>query len=185
MGETTFTWWPFIRTVPAVFIIRYAERRTDQLLDNTILSFTPMASEFEAVQFESEWSFLRPFSSTKKKAAPPPSPLLRNGNLYSPPQSPNRPLSPSHSQSSVSSRGFSSLRKTITRSRGPSSAPPLSSIFNESPPAPSPYDLTSFLTSLHLFLTLSDINPAIITQLWSQVMYWTSCMTAIFSQSPR
>ncbi|KAF8905495.1 DIL domain-containing protein [Gymnopilus junonius] len=155
-----------------VFIIRYAERRIDQLLDNTILSFTPMATEFEAIQFESEWSFLRPFASGKRKAPPPPSPLLRNGHLSSPPQSPSRPHSPPPSQSS---RGIPSLRRTLARSRGHSSAPPLSSIFNEPPLSPSPFELTSFLTSLHLLLVLSDINPAIVTQLWSQVMYWTSC----------
>jgi hypothetical protein len=26
--------------------------------------------------------------------------------------------------------------------------------------------------------TLSDVNPALTTQLWSQVMYWTSCKTS-------
>ncbi|KDR84897.1 hypothetical protein GALMADRAFT_233353 [Galerina marginata CBS 339.88] len=159
-----------------VFIIRFAERRIDQLLDPTLLSFTPMASEFEAVQFESEWSFLRPF--TGKRKAPPPSPGGRGGIPPSPP-SPYRPLSPSQSHSTVSSsgsRGFSSLRQTITRARGQPSAAAISSVFQDlSSPSPSPFELTSFLTSLHMLLVMSDINPAIITQLWSQVMYWTSC----------
>jgi hypothetical protein len=35
--------------------------------------------------------------------------------------------------------------------------------------------LTSFLTALHSFLVMSDVNPALITQLWSQVFYWTGC----------
>ncbi|KAF8971413.1 DIL domain-containing protein [Flammula alnicola] len=161
-----------------VFIIRFAERRIDQLLDTTILSYTPMASEFEAVQFESEWSFLRPFSGKRKQAQTSP-----GGRSIVPPTpsspSPQRPISPTQSQSTVSSsasRGFSSLRQTINRARGQSSAVPISSIFQDaSPQPPSPFDLTSFLTSLHTFLVLSDINPAITTQLWSQVMYWTSC----------
>jgi hypothetical protein len=67
------------------------------------------------------------------------------------------------------------LRETISRARGQTSATPLSAIFQEPPPAPSPIDLVNFLTSLHMLLVLSDINPAITTQLWSQVMYWTSC----------
>ncbi|KIM48286.1 hypothetical protein M413DRAFT_62585 [Hebeloma cylindrosporum] len=158
-----------------VFIIRFAERRIDQLLDVTILSYVPLASEFEAVQFESEWSFLRPF--TGKRKAPPVSPNGKNV-VPTPPTSPHRSLSPTRNQPTVSSsgsRGFSSLRQTITRARGQSSAPSISSAFQESPPSPSPFDLTSFLTSLHTLLVLSDINPAITTQLWSQVIYWTSC----------
>lgn len=165
-----------------VFIIRFAERRIDQLLDSCILSYTPTPAELDAIQFESEWSFLRPF--TGKRKAPPPSPVGRNGVPPSPtPSSPHRPLSPSQSQSTVSSsgsRGFSSLRQTITRARGQSSAPPLASIFPDAPPPPSPMDLTSFLTSLHMLLVLSDVNPSIITQLWSQVMYWTACKMFFF-----
>jgi len=145
-----------------------------------------MPSEFEAVQFESEWSFLRPFT-TKRKAAPPPSPN-KPGGMPSSPTSPSRLLSPTQSQSTMSSsnsRAFSSLRQTITRGRGQSSAPPLSSIFQDAPPPPSPLDLTSFLASLHMLLILSDINPAIITQLWSQVMYWTSCLWSFVSLMDR
>jgi len=167
---------PRQRLVLAVFIIRFAERRIDQLLDVTILSYVPMTSEFETVQFESEWSFLRPFSGKRK--ALPVSPSGKNV-VPTPPTSPHRPLSPSRNQPTVSSsasRGFSSLRQSITRARGHPSA---SSIFQEPPPSPSPFDLTSFLTSLHTLLVLSDINPAITTQLWSQVIYWTSCKSSL------
>ncbi|KAF9535373.1 DIL domain-containing protein [Crepidotus variabilis] len=159
-----------------VFIIRFAERRIDQLLDTSILSYTHIPAELDAVQFESEWSFLRPFAS-KRKTTPtsPQKPVTMPAS----PTSPNRPLSPTLSQSSISSatsRGLGSLRDTIGRSRGGASAPSLAAIFQEpNATAPSPLDLTSFLTSLHLLLVFSDINPAIITQLWSQVMYWTSC----------
>lgn len=137
-----------------------------------------MPSEFEAVQFESEWSFLRPFSAKKKQPLTPPTRSLTPATPPSP--SPHRPLSPAVSQltiSSSTSRGFSSLRQTVNRARGQSSTTPLSSLFQDptSPPPPSPMDLTAFLTSLHTLLELSDINPVIITQLWSQVMYWTSC----------
>lgn len=139
-----------------------------------------MPSEIEAVQFESEWSFLRPFSGKRKQA--PSSPASRGNTPATPPSpSPHHPSSPAASQltiSSSTSRGFSSLRQTVTRARAPSATTPLSSLFQDpaSPPPPSPQDLTSFLTSLHTMLLLSDINPVIITQLWSQVVYWTSCM---------
>ena len=159
--------------VLAVFIIRFAERQIDQLLDASILSYAPPASEFEAVQFESEWLFLRPFVGKRK--APIVSPNGKNV-VPTPPASPHKPLSPTRSQptlSSSASRGFSSLRQTINRARG--QPPSVSSVFQAPPPSPSPFDLISFLTSLHTLLVLSDINPAITTQLWSQVMYWTSC----------
>lgn len=168
-----------------MFIIRFAERRIDQLLDVTLLDFSPMASEFDSVQFESDWSFLRPFT-TKRKTTPSGSvssshALSRSVTPSSPP-SPSRPLSPSPSQGAIpasTSRGFSSLRQTFTRGRAPSSATPLLSLFPDAPPPPSPVDLTSFFTSLHTLLTLSDVNPALIAQFWSQVMYWTSCENSI------
>ncbi|KAJ7125663.1 hypothetical protein C8R43DRAFT_1029854 [Mycena crocata] len=151
-----------------VFIIRFAERRIDQLLDVALLDYSPLASEFDSVQFESEWSFLRPFTG-KKKAPPPPiaSAAIR-------PPSPSRPASPSGSISASTSRGFSSLKQSFSRARAPSAATPIQSFFSDVPPPPSPADVTSFLTALHTLLTLSDVNPALTTQLWSQVMYWTS-----------
>ncbi|KAF9076195.1 DIL domain-containing protein [Rhodocollybia butyracea] len=150
-----------------VFIIRLAERKVDELLDSTLLDYSPLGSEFDSVQFESEqWSFLRPFTGKKKTVQP------TNSTIKAPP-SPlpvPRPPSPSPSVSS-----FSSIRQSLSRARAPSSATPLQSLFPEHPQGPSPSNLTSYLTALHTFLALSDINPALVTQLWSQVMYWTSC----------
>lgn len=162
-----------------MFIIRFAERRIDQLFDVALLDFAPLASEFESIQFESDWSFLRSFTGKKKVvgSASASSSVLSRARAPSSPPSPNRPISPSQSQGTISSstsRGFSSLRQSFARSRAPSTTP-LSSLFPDAPPPPSPRDLTSFLTALHTLLTLSDVNPALTTQLWSQVMYWTSC----------
>ena len=140
-----------------VFIIRFAERRIDQLLEDTILTYSPMGSE-STIQFESEWSFLRPFSGKRKGAQLSPG---SRSNVPSSPPSPHRPISPSKSQAatpSSTSKGLSSLRQTLSRAQ-----------------RPSPFDLISFMTSLHTLLVMSNINPVIITQLWSQVMYWTSC----------
>ncbi|KAJ7706266.1 DIL domain-containing protein [Mycena rosella] len=159
-----------------VFIIRFAERRIDQLLDAALLEYIPLASEFDSVQFESEWSFLRPFAGKKK--APPatvPPPVRTGLPPPSPSPSPGRPSSPSGSISASTSRGFSSLKQSFSRARAASSATPVQSIFSDAPPPPSPADVTSFLTALHTLLTLSDVNPVLTTQLWSQVMYWTSC----------
>ena len=163
---------PSVYGIHSVFIIRFAERRIDQLLDNTILTYAPLGSESETIQFESEWSFLRPFSGKRKGAQP--SPGSRNNAPSSPP-TPHLPISPSKSQATVpssTSRGLSSLRQTLSRARGQSAS--LSSLFQDSP-HPSPYVLISFISSLHTLLVMSNINPVIITQLWSQVMYWTSC----------
>ncbi|KIM30850.1 hypothetical protein M408DRAFT_271449 [Serendipita vermifera MAFF 305830] len=38
-----------------------------------------------------------------------------------------------------------------------------------------PAGLTTLLTALHTFLCLSGINPVLIVQTFSQVMYWTAC----------
>ncbi|KAI0778452.1 DIL domain-containing protein [Trametes elegans] len=162
-----------------VFIIRFAERRIDGILDAALLDYSPLSSEFETIQFESEWSFLRSFGAGKKK----------NGTVSStntvrgaPPMSPTqtRPPSPSGPQPSSSPpnvRTFASFRQTFTRARAQSSATPLQSLFSDphQPLPPSPKDLISFMTALHTFLVLSGVNPALITQFWSQVMYWTAC----------
>ncbi|KAF7339536.1 hypothetical protein MSAN_02168100 [Mycena sanguinolenta] len=158
-----------------VFIIRFAERRIDQLLDAALLDYSPLASEFDSIKFESEWSFLRSFQGKKKAQAPPPSAALRVPPVPPAPPSPNRPVSPASSISSSTSRGFSSLKQTFSRARAGSVATPIQAIFSDGPPPISPADITSFLTALHTMLTLSDVNPALTTQLWSQVMYWTSC----------
>ncbi|KAJ3826182.1 DIL domain-containing protein [Lentinula raphanica] len=152
-----------------VFIIRLAERKIDELLDSALLDYSSLGSEFESVQFESEqWSFLRPFTGKKKMGQPPAS---ANSTVRGPPSPlPIRPPSPSPSVSS-----FSSIRQSFRTRASSGTTTPLQSLFSDNSQAPSPSHLTSYLTALHTLLTLSDINPALITQLWSQVMYWTSC----------
>ncbi|KAK0245580.1 DIL domain-containing protein [Armillaria nabsnona] len=160
-----------------VFIIRFAERRVDQLLDSTLLDYSSLGSEFDSIQFESEWSVFRALGM--KKSQPIMNASASRSSTSSPPSSsPHRPSSPTSygtMPTSTSKGGFSSLRQSFARARNPTSATPLQSLFPDAPPPPSPADLISFLTALHTLLTLSDINPALTTQLWSQVMYWTSC----------
>ncbi|OBZ79434.1 Dilute domain-containing protein C25B8.08 [Grifola frondosa] len=160
-----------------VFVIRFAERRIDKLLDAALLDYSPLSSEFDTIQFESEWSFLRSFGGKKKATNTNGlSATVRNGA----PPSPNhisRPPSPQSSPSNA--RGFASLRQTFTRARASSVATPIQSLFPDGPqpPTTSPKDVISFMTALHTLLTWSGINPALTTQFWSQVMFWTACET--------
>lgn len=166
-----------------VLIIRFAERKIDKLIDSALIDYSPLSSEIEPVQFESEWSIFRsPFSSTRKKATGSNVPTSTNSLRSTRPTSPT-PLS--HPPSPVpkmnitmptTPKSFTSLRETMARSK-PNSATPLQNIFTDTLPTPnSPLEMTTFLTALHSLLTDSGINPALITQLWSQVMYWTSCV---------
>ncbi|EIW86798.1 hypothetical protein CONPUDRAFT_161452 [Coniophora puteana RWD-64-598 SS2] len=160
-----------------VFIIRFAERRIDQFMNPALLDHTPLSSEFDSVRFESEWSFLRPFSSKKKahsNSSTPNTTPMRNGTPSSPPFTASRPPSPSSSlAASPPSKGFASLRSSIARART-STGGSIQTMFNDTAQSPV-QELTSFLTALHTFLVLSDINPALVGQFWSQVIYWTSC----------
>ncbi|KAF9229194.1 hypothetical protein BS17DRAFT_742989 [Gyrodon lividus] len=158
-----------------VFIIRFAERRIDQLLDAALLENAPLSSELDGVQFESEWSFLRPFSTKKKSSTtvtPTSSTPLRNCVPPSPPFLPARPPSPSinlNPPGPLTPKALSSLRQTLSRARTPVNA-----VFTDTSPSKGLQELISFLTALHTLLTLSDVNPVLIIQFWSQVMYWTS-----------
>ncbi|GJE85707.1 DIL domain-containing protein [Phanerochaete sordida] len=158
-----------------VFIIRFAERRIDGMLDAAFLEYSPLSNEFDSVQFESEWSILRTFQSSKKKPAPlssspaPGSPVIKSTVTPNSAEQSRPPTPPSTAQAK-----FASLRQTFGRSRPPSGA--LGSVVaNDAPPAVSPHDVTSFMTALHTLLTLADINPSLIVQLWSQVTYWAAC----------
>jgi len=151
-----------------VFIIRKAERKIDELLDAALLEHTPLLSEFDPVQFESEWSIFRPFVTKKKPPATPTKP-----HFPSPPFESTSPLPLAAATPSKSLQ--QSIRDTFSRGRNGSTATPLQSFFPDSPPSPTPKDITSHLTALHTLLTLSGVNPALTTQFWSQVMYWTAC----------
>ena len=164
----TETHFPHHQSNTIVFIIRMAERKIDELLDSALLEHTPLLSEFDSVKFESEWSIFRSFVAKKK---PPTTPSKRD-----PPSPPFESNSPSPSAAATPSKSFQqSIRDTFSKGRNGPATTPLKVIFSDSPPTPTPKDITSYLTALHTLLALSGINPALITQFWSQVMYWTSC----------
>lgn len=151
-----------LRMGHTVFIIRFAEKRIDPLVEQCILDYVPPGLSQTNIRFEAEWSIFRPFGSMRKSQSPATVATLR----HSPP-SPSRPLSPQ------SPKSTSSLKQP--HSRAYASAAPLHAILQESNSHPTLTSLTSFLSALHTFLTISDINPAMTTQLWSQVTYWTAC----------
>lgn len=164
-----------------VLIIRVAERRIDRLIDTAILDFSPAEAELDQVQFESEWSLFRsPFSSKKRVPSQTITPSstaasLKSGRPTSPVPSSSRPTSPTqHHGAPPTPKGYSSLRSTMTRARGASTASLQAFMVEGPPPTQTPQELIIFLSALHTLLTDTGINPAIITQLWSQVMYWTS-----------
>lgn len=154
-------------------MIRYAERKIDRLLDGALLDHSPLSSEFESIQFESEWSF--PWSFTGKKKTTQTNGVSR-GSTPASPSHPSRPPSPPASQNATSPPRFASLRQSITRTRASSATTPLQAMFTDSTlPTQSPHDITSFMTALHTLMVLSGINPALIVQFWSQIMYWAAC----------
>ena len=156
-----------------VFIIRYVERRIDHLIDTAILDHSPLPAEFEGIQFESDWSFLRSFAPKKKTNATPTLPPPRTPGSPNAPSRPPSPLPTPHPGSPSNSMSFSSLRQSFTRTRAGSVATPLQAAFQQD--SPHPGDITSFFDALQTLLTLSGINPALITQMWSQVFYWIAC----------
>ncbi|THH09469.1 hypothetical protein EW145_g1987 [Phellinidium pouzarii] len=163
-----------------VLIIRVAERRIDKLIDTALLDYSPVGAELDQVQFESEWLLFRsPFSSKKRVVSQNVTPSTGSSLKTTRPGSPvpiSRPTSPVPQHITLTSqtpKTFSSFRQTFTRARVTSTAS-LHNLFLDDSSPPSTHELTAFLMALHSLLTDSGVNPAIITQLWSQVMYWTS-----------
>lgn len=141
-------------------------------------------------------STLQPSSSRTNGMGPPNIPNSKS--TPSTLKAPSRPSSPPNQGSlSVSNSGaFASIKNTLARTAGaetPSStaqsisgkstpghtpshsASNLLSKIVKKPPGPSPSDVTTLLSALYTFMSLSGINPALIIQTFSQVLYWSSC----------
>lgn len=162
---------------PAILTGLGAEQRLDPLINAALLNYSPLASEFKNIQFESDWSFFKSLMPKRKPA----SSSISSDHSYSSSitsQDAKLPTSPGLS-ASTSVKAFNSIRQTITRSSHTS----LSSVFTPSPtptsttivPETTPLSLTNILTSVHSLLALYSINPAIIIQIQTQVMYWLAC----------
>jgi hypothetical protein len=153
-----------------VFIIRFVERRIDQLLDPAIMEYLPPNSQADGVQFESEWSFLKALSN-RKKAPPAPASSVPDTTTS---RQRSATVTPSSSSGSNGNPAFQSVRHSMSRIRTPS-ATPMQATFSDGPASLSPADAIYFLDAMHTFMLITGINPALIVQIWSQVFYWTAC----------
>lgn len=154
------------------------------MLDAALLEYSPLSSEFDSVQFESEWSILRTFQSSRKKA-PPPIATSSPGSPI-PKSSTTGTLSADHSRPPTppsTAAKFATLRQTLGRGRGMSGT--LNNNLADDTPSSSPKTITSFMTAMHTLFTIADLNPALVVQLWSQVMYWAACAFSFRSATPR
>lgn len=171
-------------------MIRYIERRIDTLIDSAVLDHSPLPEEFDGIQFEGEWSLFRPFGGGRKRTsssnpAASSNQPSRNGQPPLPGSAASRGPSPPTTPTPAGGKGFSSLRNTFSRTRASSSATPIQAFYQESQVAGGPGEITGFFDALQTLLTLSGVNPALITQMWSQILYWMSCTSSARYSQPR
>lgn len=180
-----------------VYIVRGIEQGIDDMIDSCFIDHAPLASEFESLQFEGEWSFFKSLTP-KKRQPPPPSFALfsqSNGDVvqitpHGSPRPEARPVSPG--PGATSSSGLNRFSwNTFTRKQAAAavsgvnggqtgeSSPSANRIsMDVAPPVimgPSPADVTALLGAAHTLLTLYGINPTLIVQLFSQVLSWAAC----------
>ncbi|KAH7340418.1 DIL domain-containing protein [Rhizoctonia solani] len=180
-----------------VYVVRGVEQSIDEKIDACLIEHAPLASEFESIQFEGEWSFFKSLTP-KKRQPPPPSYSLfsqPNGDAVqvTPHGSPKPDAtsgSPGPGALSPGIKGFS-LRNTLTRKQAASAVAGLNGNSNAdfgasgnrinmdvAPPmitGPQPTDVTALLGGAHTLLTLYGVNPTLTVQLFSQVLSWAAC----------
>jgi hypothetical protein len=180
-----------------VYIVRGIEQNIDEMIDTCFIDHAPLASEFESLQFEGEWSFFKSLTPKKRPNPPPAFALFSqpNGDVgpISPPHGSPKPDSHPDSSgpgisASPSLKGFS-LRNTLTRkqvatavSNGSLSAlaegtSGARATLDVAPPVivgPKPTDITALLGASHTLLTLYGVNPTLVVQLFSQVLSWAA-----------
>ncbi|PVF94843.1 hypothetical protein CPB86DRAFT_808363 [Serendipita vermifera] len=116
-------------------------------------------------------------TTTKSKGLPTPSSTR-----------PSSPPNPSSLLAASNSVTFSSIKDTLSRAagsvsgsatpaNGPAASQSLASLAGKAggKGSNSPQDVTTLLTALYTFMSLAGVNPVLIIQTFSQVMYWTSC----------
>lgn len=163
-----------------VFIIRQTEIRVDSLLDSALLDHEPL-DEVSDVRFEGEWNlFGRPLTLKKKRdTIPRAASLFANGN-GTPDKSP-LPAASSIFGSVKSDSPFKTPSRPQSMQEASSKTPRLGG--NDTPTTPlvadngnvEPTRITEVLSSVLLVLQLYELNPAIVTQVFSQVFLWISC----------
>ncbi len=179
-----------------VFLIRDCERRVDRLLDAALLDHDslPFASGSE-ILFEGDWNFMKTLAGSVRGRAStnvhstasgqstpqrrPLSQIFGGGGSNS---NTNSPLALSSSPSATAGRGglapgSSSPSKRPLSELLPDTSDPLPANASaaEILAHPSPRAITLILTSALQVMQLYEINPAIIVQVLSQVVFWVGC----------
>lgn len=150
------------RTLMAVFVIRIAERRIDSILDSALLDYETL-EDFDDVRFEGEWSLFKSFGTKKKRDMPRASQIFNSS-----PPDPEMSLLGSIKDNmgspfkNISTKGSIADLKAVTR---------LDSLADRARPS----DITDILSGVLLVLQLYEVNPAVVIQAFSQIMFWVSC----------
>ncbi|KDN36423.1 hypothetical protein K437DRAFT_265306 [Tilletiaria anomala UBC 951] len=161
-----------------VFIIRDAERRIDNVLDTAMLEYESLPGTSEA-RFEGDWNFMKNLAGSVKNmgsSSPQRRPLSQ---IFSGSNSPRGPTTPATNGLSISQQKAASSSPS---KRAPSELNLLSvreASYNATADDllayPSPRTVTSLLTSTLQVMQLYEINPAIIVQVLSQIIFWVGC----------
>ena len=133
-----------------VFVIRFAERNIDVVLDAAILEHETL-DEMTDVRFEDEWSIFRTLAPKRRSVIPKAKEVF---------DSPDRPTSGLFDTIS----GASPFRSVRAKTQRPT----------EDTGLRAPHDVTDILTGVLLVLQMYEVNPALTVQAFSQVFYWLS-----------
>lgn len=155
------------------------ERRIDLLLDSAFLDHETL-EEVSDVRFEGEWNlFGRPLTLKKKRdAIPRAGSIFANGN--GPPEISSSPSASSIFGSIKDNSPFKTPGRPQSMQDIKSKTPRIGNPDTPSTPlvgdnAIQPSRVTDILSSVLLVMQLYELNPAIIVQVFSQVLFWVSC----------
>ena len=165
----------------AVFIIRVAERRIDAVLDVALLEYETL-EDFGDIRFEGDWNFFKSIAGRGKKATP-----VKSVDAFATPSVSEfgGPASPSLFGSLRDNVANGSPFKTYLSHSTTSDFSDAASIRSVSAdssatiPAPPPTDIkpqrvTEVLSAVLMILNLYELNPVIIIQAFSQILFWIS-----------
>ncbi|WVR09630.1 hypothetical protein IAU60_006703 [Kwoniella sp. DSM 27419] len=162
-----------------VFVIRIAEMRIDGFLDAAILDYETL-EDFNDIRYEGEWSLFRSFVPKKKRDTPRVASIFNNaspGPDASVNDSPGATASSFRTPARIQS--MSDLRLAVTpRSISHESTVSGTSLQTTSTAVEgtmSPARVTDVLSGVLLILQLYEVNPAVVVQAFSQILYWISC----------
>lgn len=163
-----------------MFIIRIAERKIDDIMDQGMLDFESL-EDFDDVRFADEWNLFRsPFGAKKKEVK-----STLGSTVFNVPDSSDGRVdldwahrrSHSKGQRSLTRQSISDLKAVANSAKadakeaianGIASA---QAVFGD---RPNPRRISDVLNCVIVILQLYEVNPAFIVQVFSQVFYWIS-----------